>query len=336
MLFQEGLARHCEEYAFCHRLGTTFPVECGVVPTEAHSPGMCAVVTFRDITLRQALHRQLVQSQKLESIGQLAAGIAHEINTPIQYVNDNVQFLRDSFAELSELMRQTGELLRTPGARAEELLERYQQLSAAADMEFLTAEVPAAIRQSIEGIERVATIVRAMKEFSYPGEATRSPVDLNRAIESSVTVARNEWKYVADVETRFDHALPMVPCLANEVNQVIVNLLVNAAHAIADVVGDGANGKGKIVITTSCDDSWAELRISDTGAGIPEEIRSRIFDPFFTTKKVGKGTGQGLALAHAIIVEKHDGEIFFESAAGRGTTFIVRLPLHPDVEGGAP
>jgi signal transduction histidine kinase len=195
------------------------------------------------------------------------------------------------------------------------------------------AEIPKAIQQSLEGVERVATIVRAMKEFSHPGTGQKSAVDLNHAIESTITVARNEWKYVAEVVTHFEPTLPQVPCLAGEFNQVVLNLIINATHAIADVVGDGAKGKGLITITTRQDKSWAEIRIQDTGAGIPEKIRNRIFEPFFTTKGVGKGTGQGLAISRSVIVDKHGGTIAFESQVGKGTTFIIRLPIQPGPAG---
>ena len=166
-----------------------------------------------------------------------------------------------------------------------------------------------------------------MKAFSHPGTGEKSLVDLNKAIESTITVARNEWKYVADVEKDLDSGLPNVPCLPGEFNQVILNIIVNAAHAIADVVGNGSEQKGVITVQTRKDGDWAELRISDTGSGIPEKARNRIFDPFFTTKEVGRGTGQGLAIARNVIVEKHAGTITFDTEMGKGTTFIIRLPI---------
>ena len=166
-----------------------------------------------------------------------------------------------------------------------------------------------------------------MKEFSHPGSAEKAQADINKAIESTVTVARNEWKYVADVEMDFDPELPSVPCILGDFNQVILNMIVNAAHAIAGVIGDGSDGKGKIKISTRRDGDSADIRVSDTGTGIPKEAQSRVFDPFFTTKEVGKGTGQGLAIAHDVIVEKHGGSLTFETEEGKGTTFIVRLPF---------
>ena len=166
-----------------------------------------------------------------------------------------------------------------------------------------------------------------MKDFSHPGSEDKTPLDLNRAIESTITVARNEWKYIADLETDFDPALPPVPCLPGEFNQAVLNLIVNAAHAIAAKFGDGAGGKGLITVKTRRDGDWADLRICDSGTGIPEAARGRIFEPFFTTKEVGKGTGQGLAIARSVVVDKHGGTIAFETESGKGTTFIVRLPL---------
>jgi len=295
------------------------------------------LVFAADITERRALESQLNQAQKLESIGQLAAGIAHEINTPTQYVGDNIRFLKDSFNDLLGIVQAYERLLKAAeqGSINPELVAEMETAAADADVEYLAEEIPKAIGQSLEGVDRVASIVRAMKEFSYPGGKAKTAVDINRAIENTVTVARNEWKYVAEMHTDFDESLPPVPCLPGEFNQVILNMIINAAHAIADVVGDGSNGKGRITIGTRRDDGWAEVRISDTGIGIPEAIRDRIFDPFFTTKDVGKGTGQGLSIARSVIVDKHGGTITFESETGKGTTFIVRLPLEEPAPAGS-
>ncbi len=179
---------------------------------------------------------------------------------------------------------------------------------------------------ALDGVDRVTSIVRAMKEFAHPGTEEKTAIDINNAIESTITIARNEWKYVAEMKTDFDPDLELVLCLAGEFNQAILNMIVNAAHAIADVVNEGSEEKGVITISTSMDGDWAEIRVNDTGSGIPEEIRSRIFDPFFTTKEVGEGSGQGLAIAHNVIVEKHGGTITCETEVGKGTTFIIRLP----------
>jgi PAS domain S-box-containing protein len=282
------------------------------------------LVIFMDITERKLLETQLVQAQKLESIGQLAAGIAHEINTPTQYVGDNIHFLKEAFAELLTLIAKYRELLDAAkaGEVTKSIIEESEETIEKADISYLTEEIPKAIQQSMEGVERVTRIVRAMKEFSHPGKGEKALIDINKAIENTIMVSRNEWKYVSDVVTEFDPELPLVPCLPGEFNQVILN----AAHALAEKVGTSAE-KGSITISTMKRDAWAEIRISDTGPGIPEEIQSRVFDPFFTTKEVGKGTGQGLAIARSIIVDKHGGSLAFETEAGKGTTFIIRMPL---------
>jgi two-component system, NtrC family, sensor kinase len=294
--------------------------------------GAGLLITGADTTDRKTLEEQLRQAQKLEAIGQLAAGIAHEINTPTQFVSDNTTFLKDSWPAIKEMLCASRALHAESAAgsiSAQILSQLAQSMAAAADLDYLMEEIPRAIDQSLEGVQRVAKIVRAMKEFSHPGSEEKHAIDINRAIETTVTVARNEWKYVADVQTNFDSTLPMVPCLAGEFNQAILNLLINAAHAIHDAVGDGSKGKGVITIETKREGEWAEIQIKDTGTGIPEAIRGRIFEPFFTTKDVGKGTGQGLTLAHSLIVKKHGGQIWFESEVGKGTTFFLRLPIAP-------
>jgi len=279
--------------------------------------------------LQSAQTRQL-HAQKLEAIGQLAAGIAHEINTPTQYVTDNVAFLSRAFEKLCELVVASRELLavgRAGGAPPPDVLVRLDAIFANGRIDYILAEAPKALEQSMDGLHRVANIVAAMKDFSHPSAGEKGLADLNEAIASTVTVATNEWKYIAEMETIFDPELPLVRCLRDEINQVILNLIVNAAHAIDEVVLGGSSGKGTIRIETIYDDGWAEIRVSDTGGGIPESARNRVFDPFFTTKAVGKGTGQGLAIAYSVIVEKHGGDITFETELGRGTTFVVRLPV---------
>jgi PAS domain S-box-containing protein len=288
-----------------------------------------ALCLLRDVTEFKRLEMQLLHSQKLESIGQLAAGVAHEINTPTQYVGDNTLFLRDGFTDILKVMGKAEELANSePGTpQATELATALLALMTEADVGYLAEEIPRAIEQSLTGIERVSKIVSSMKEFSHPGVSSFSSVDLNRAIEGTITVATSEWKYVADVELDLDSSLPHVTCLAGEFNQVVLNLVVNAAHAIGDVVGDGSGAKGTIKVSTRQVGDLVELRIADTGGGIPEEARGKIFDPFFTTKEVGKGTGQGLSIAHGVIVQKHGGSIDFETELGKGTTFIIRLPI---------
>jgi signal transduction histidine kinase len=250
-------------------------------------------------------------------------------------VGDNTRFLQESWPAYHELFAITREMQQeaTPGPISPHTLQRLDALAQSTDFQYLQTEIPNAIEQSLEGIQRVTKIVRAMKEFSHPGSEEKKPLDINQAIETTITVARNEWKYVSDVETHFDPTLPLVLCHAGEFNQVILNLLINAAHAIAQAVGDGSQGKGKIVVSTLRNHNSAEISISDTGVGIPEAVRSRVFEPFFTTKPVGKGTGQGLALAHTAIVRRHGGKIWFDSELGKGTTFYIRIPFAKSSEG---
>jgi two-component system NtrC family sensor kinase len=278
---------------------------------------------------RQRMEVQLHQAQKLESVGQLAAGIAHEINTPVQFVSDNTTFIRDAFKDIDALIADYRELLETPPEALDPAARMSQvaKIEQDADLEFLREEIPKAIDQSMGGLQRIAKIVLAMKEFSHPGSDEKTPTDINRAIQSTIDVSRNEWKYDSELVTDFDPNLPMVPVLPGEFNQVILNLIVNAAHAIHALHRE--DHSGRIEITTRLSGEQVEIRISDNGCGIPASIRKRIYDPFFTTKEVGKGTGQGLAIAYSAIVDKHDGSIDLQSEENVGTTFIIRLPLKP-------
>ena len=284
----------------------------------------------RDISERKMVEAQQRHAQKLESIGQLAAGIAHEINTPIQYTTDNTRFLLDSFNDIETLLKCYNRLYESVKAgladRAD--IHEIEKVQSEIDIQYLREEIPKAIAQSLEGLDNVAKIVSAMKQFSHPGMDEKVNTDINKAIQNTITISRNEWKYVADLVTDFDPALPLIPCLPGEFNQVILNMIVNAAHAIGDSSGvESGQKKGTIKVTTRREGRWAEVRISDTGTGIPKEIRDRIFDPFFTTKEVGKGSGQGLAIAHSVIVQKHGGTIGFETEVNQGTTMIIRLPI---------
>jgi PAS domain S-box-containing protein len=289
-----------------------------------------------DITERKRAERerdrfevQLRQAQKLESIGQLAAGIAHEINTPTQYIGDNIRFLTDSFVTIEQVVRSVRRL--TAAATSDEIaiatLRDVREGVDAEMLDYLVEEVPRALSQSLDGVERVSRIVRAMKDFSHPESEDHKPIDVNRAIETTLTVATNEWKFVADAVMDFDPSLPAVMGHPGELNQVLLNLVINAAHAIAEATQDATHGKGLIVVSTRRLGRFAEIRVSDTGTGIDDAFRDRVFDPFFTTKPVGKGTGQGLAICHAIVIERHRGQITFETELGVGTTFIVTIPL---------
>ncbi len=281
------------------------------------------------LTQLRGTQAKLIQAQKLEAIGQLAAGIAHEVNTPTQYVSDNTAFARRGVTGLIEALQATLAVVQAAkeGSVNPELLQAADAAVAKAKISYLFKQLPRALEQSQEGLGRIASIVQAMKEFSHPSGAEKKPVNLREAIETTIAVARNEWKYVAEVELDMPADLPLVPVLRNEFNQVILNLIVNAAHAIGDVTAGGAEGKGKIAISGRLRGEHLEIRVSDTGAGIPEQARAKVFEPFFTTKAVGKGTGQGLAIAYSVIVDKHQGSISFETELGRGTTFIIGLPL---------
>lgn len=282
-----------------------------------------------------AMQLRLQHAQKLESIGQLAAGIAHEINSPVQYITDNVRFLAKVFDGLLKALDTSGRCVQA--ARAGNLSEGEIRLAMdarnAAQLDFVRNQAPKALEQTLEGLERVAKIVRAMKEFSHPSQGMRAPTDLNAAIDATLTVARGEWKYVAELELRLDPCLPHVPCLRDEFNQVILNLVVNAAHAIEEAKEKKSlSAMGTITVTTRCIERVVEIVVQDTGIGMNEAVKQRVFDPFYTTKGVGKGTGQGLAIAHSVIVKQHGGTINVASVAGQGTTFTITLPLDVDVD----
>ena len=283
----------------------------------------------QDVTERKRLETELAQAQKLESVGQLAAGIAHEINTPIQYVGDNLRFLQEGYEAGSRALECYAELLRAAetGSITPELLSQVRQTLDECEVDYFGAELPKAVQQSLDGIDRVATIVRAMKEFAHPGYKKKVGADLNKAIANALIVSRNEIKYVADVETDLGE-LPLVMCHIGDLNQVFLNLLINSADAIREVLKD-SDTKGLIRVSTRHIGNQVVISISDSGCGIPEGIRDRVFDPFFTTKPVGRGSGQGLAIARTAVVDKHGGSLRFERNEPQGTTFIISLPIEP-------
>jgi PAS domain S-box-containing protein len=291
------------------------------------------VVDGRDITERRAVEErsrglevQLMQSHKMESLGTLAGGIAHEINTPIQYVGDNMKFLGQAFEAMTVALAAYGGLARAIEAHTDgtAALAHAKEVLAANDFDFLLREIPPALKQTGEGVDHVRQIVSAVKEFSHPDRKEITPEDLGAAIKTTATVSRNQWKYVADIEYDLDPSLPPVPCQIGKINQVLLNLIVNAAQAIEEAKRPE---RGLIRVSTRKSGKWAEIRVSDNGAGIKPEHQARIFDLFFTTKPPGRGTGQGLAICHSIVTRDHGGTIAFESQSGIGTTFIMRLPL---------
>jgi PAS domain S-box-containing protein len=290
------------------------------------------LILGRDITENKIIETQLLQTNKLEAIGQLAAGVAHEINSPLQYVGDNLRFLSKSFNGLTGML----EIIKKISGGVDDhdfcrhSMKQADELSLKIKLPFLLEEMPKALEQSLDGVNRVSKIVQSMKAFSHPGTGAKMPANINKSIENTVTISRNEWKYDCELELILDPELPDVPCFESEFNQVILNLIVNAADAVHEAKLKDDNMAGLIRIFTTRDNGYVVIRVEDNGSGIPERIKKRIFDPFFTTKDVGKGTGQGLPISHSIIVEKHGGMLYFESEAGHGTTFYIKLPLEED------
>lgn len=266
---------------------------------------------------------ELRLTQKLQAVGQLAAGVAHEINTPMQYVGDNLHFLRGAWDDLLSFAGRVAEL--REGAEPSSFTQRVREEEQAVDLDFLREGGSVAIENALQGVERVSRIVSALKAFSHPDQAEMSLEDINVVIDNTLVVACNEYKLVANVERDLQEGLPLLRCHGGEIRQVLLNLIVNAAHAIQDVV-DGTLELGTITVRSRLERGALVVQVVDTGAGIPEECRDQIFDPFFTTKEVGRGTGQGLALARSA-VERHGGEILFDTEVGRGTAFTLRLPL---------
>jgi PAS domain S-box-containing protein len=301
-----------EEPGFDKVTGMPRTVVTSKVPLRDENGMMIGIIGIGfDITERKQAEQRRAQGEHLESIGRLAAGVAHEINTPIQFLNDSVYFIREAMQELLAHNAKLASMLPAPPEED-------------ADIEDLKKDLPPALDRVVEGLGRIAEIVRSMKEFSHVDQREMSRVDLNRAIKSTLIIARSEYKYVAEVKTDFEE-LPPVTCHGGQINQVVLNLVVNAAHAIADKV-KGTPAMGLITIRTFVENGFAVVSVSDTGGGVPEAIRKRIFEPFFTTKEVGKGTGQGLAIAHNVITA-HSGTLTFVTEIGKGTTFTVRLPL---------
>jgi len=307
-----------------------FPMQLSISEIETADGGSYFAGIVRDLTEEKRLEGELLKAHKMEAVGQLAAGIAHEINTPIQFIGDNLHFLADSFKELSEVVKLSAQFVdkTESGECTETLFQKLSEQMNGADLQYLLEDIPESLSESSDGVSRISEIVKAMKEFSHPGGKKKEAADLEGMIESTLVVARNEWKYAADVETEFESGLPEVDCFPGEINQVLLNIIVNAAHAIeSKQTTDGQTDKGTIKIKAFKEGRFVVVAISDTGCGIKKQHVNKVFDPFFTTKDVGKGTGQGLSMAYATIVGKHKGKLSVESVLGEGTTMRIKLPI---------
>ena len=291
---------------------------------------------FKDISSRKnqeekrlILEKELQQALRLEAIGTLAAGIAHEINTPIQFIGNNAEFLTKAVTRIFTMIEDYQEILSNmPEFAGQDLLARkIEKIEKRAKLPYLQREIPEALNQTLDGVDRVARIVKAMKDFSHMGSDVMAQEDINSAVESTIPISRNEWKYVAEMKTELDPSLPLVECFIGDIKQVLLNLIVNAAHTIKDALTSSGETSGQITVRTFAEDGFVFISVSDTGKGIPAKIENRIFEPFFTTKEVGKGTGQGLSITYQTIVEKHGGDLSFETEIDKGTTFIVKLPV---------
>ncbi len=300
-----------------------FPAELYITPVKVKGQQLLTAYA-RDLGEKKRLEAELSHSQKIQTVGQLATGIAHEINTPNQYIGDNLYFLKESFDGVNRAVGAMSEYIeRLPAsgdsrARLEEILRE-------ADLDFVKAEIPRAIEQALEGVERVATIVSAMKTFSHPGQLSQTHVNINKIAESTVEVTRNEWKYVASIDLQLDPELPAFLGYPSELGQVFLNMIINAVHAIQEKFGSEPGGK--VIIKTQLAEDHIIVSIADNGAGIPAAAKAHIFEAFYTTKEVGIGTGQGLAISKSVIEERHGGHISVVSLEGKGTTFVIKLPI---------
>jgi two-component system NtrC family sensor kinase len=310
--------------------------ESQLAPIRVAGEVVGGVLVSQDITERKRAQAELLAGRQLALLGTLAAGVAHEINTPVQFVGDSMRFLREAMHDLLLLFEKVQALRHAAlaGTPLEQTAREATEAEESADLAYLRENVPKAFERCTDGLDRVATIVRSLKDFAHPAEQEMSAADLNQVVQGTLAIAANEYKYVAELETDFGE-LPPVTCHSGEIGQAVLNILVNAAHAVGDAVS-GTGQKGVIAVRTRREGDTALIAITDTGGGIPDGIKSRIFDPFFTTKPVGKGTGQGLAIASSTVRERHGGELTFETTQGRGTTFFIRIPIARDPKRASP
>ena len=319
----EDVSIHCKDRS--KRL-----LSIAIIPvTEGASVKPGLVLLGYDVTQRSMMEMDLAETRKLESVVQLASGIARQINTPIQYMGDNIRFLAQAFESLEMLHQRFDRFLglAKEGAVTEEQVQKEEKAVEEADWEYLVEEIPIALAQTHEGLKEVSKIVDSMQKFSNPFSSGKMPVNINAAVESIITITRHEWKDVAEMVTELDPSLPLVSCLGGEVNQALVHLVMNAIQALAEARRGDSRNKGVIKIKTRQDGDHVEISVQDTGPGIPDEIGSRVFDPFFTTKDHAKHVGQGLTAARTVMVDKHGGSLNFVSEVGESTTFVMRLPL---------
>ncbi len=309
--------------------GSLFHEKSVIYPIHNQSGDITHFIAIkRDLTKQKQAEAQLRQNQRLEAIGHLSSGIAHEINTPMQFIGDSVHFLQEATTDLLNLQEHYVLACKTMerGEDVQPLLETINEIRDDIDVDFLEKEMPAAIERTLSGVHRVSTIIKAMKEFAHPGSKQLVLEDPTKALRTSLIVARNEYKYVATIEENLGILTP-VPCLLSEMNQVFLNLLINAADAIYEKLGDSGL-QGVISLASWEDDTWVYFSISDTGSGMTPDVEARIFEPFYTTKPKGKGSGQGMPICREIVEEKHSGKILVESEPDEGSTFTILLPKH--------
>lgn len=318
-----------EKFQETSKTGKVFWENIAVSPIKNNRNNVTNLIAIvEDITEKMMIDSRKAISQKLESIGQLAAGIAHEINTPMQFIGDNTKFLKDTVINLSNYLIEIQNLYNDcPIETSAAVKEKIESLKAVFDIDYLLEELPRSLEQTESGIRRVTSLIKAMKDFAHPGIKEKSYSNINQGIEVTAEISKNEWKYIADLKLHLAPNLPLVYCLQNELNQVILNMIVNSAHSIQEKNGKGASERGEIIIETYQEGASAIIIVEDTGMGIKESVINKIFDPFFTTKEVGKGTGQGLAIVHDLIVNKHGGAINVNSSYGAGTKFTIKIPI---------
>lgn len=325
---EDGSTHHVDGEIFWTHQGASFSVDYIVCADRNDQNEIYgATITFRNLTEKRLQDAKRIHGMKLESIGQLSAGIAHEINTPMQFVASNLDFLRESFEDIMDLVQHYQKMRNALEADGllKDLCTAMTDKEEEIDIEYLSEEVPTAFTQTLDGVGQVVKLVQGLKGFAHSDSSEeKHAADLNEIITNALTVCRNEYKYVAELETDLG-TIPQINLHAGDIGQVIINLIINAAHALEG--SDTPEQQGCIRVATRVDREHVVISVQDNGKGIPENVRNKIFDPFFTTKEVGKGSGQGLAISRSIIEEKHGGTIDFTTESGKGTTFTVRLPL---------